>query len=173
MSRTVKEWKNFCPDAACLLKDWNVYVKMGNCTEEPCLWGGTVQLLHQNYIICSLYTEDCYPPTPVPSPYRKMKARRKTGQDTEAALAGLSPRLNPTNCPVLPADAAGEEITSTKIAEKALQSHCLQACPESNVTSKQQWIDLQKFSTLISCHVNLRNRNMSSCNRSSRMPTNH
>lgn len=116
----------------------------------------------------------CYPPTPVPSPYRKMKAHRKTSTHRGSACRTTFPRLNPTNSFVLPADVAGEEITSPKMAEKGLHSHtALKHVPESNVTSKQQWIDLQKFSTLISCHVNLCSRNVSGSNRPSRMPSRH
>lgn len=152
-----------------------VCVKMWNCIEELCLWGGTVHLLHQNYIICSLSTEDLSPTKPSSFSLQEDEGTQENRATCRCSTHRIiSTRLKPTNSSMLPADVAGEEITSSKVVEKDLYSHiALKHVPESNATSRQQWIDLQKFSTLISCYVTLCNKNVRGSNRSHRMPATH
>lgn len=146
------------------LKIETVYVKMWNCTEEPCLWGGTVQLLHQNDITWSLCTEDLLPTNPGSFSLQEGEGTQENRGSTHSTT---SHRLNPTNSSVLP---AGVEITPQRWLKRSAQSHCLKACPS---LMPHPGIDLQEFSTLISCHVNLCNRNVRGSNRSHRMPTSH
>lgn len=133
MSRTVKEWKNFCPDAACLLKDWNCLcqdVKLhrrahrrvcGEAQSSSCT-------KITEFVLCT--QKICCSPTPVPSPYRKMKAHRKTGQDTEAALAGLClPDFTPQTHLCLLLTLLGKKSHPRDGWESSTQSHCLKPCP--------------------------------------------
>lgn len=127
--------------------------------------------LHQNGITYSLYIDL------LPTNHGSLSLQEdegKQGNMQRQYLQDNSSQTNPTRSSALPADVDEQAITSPKTAEKDVHSHtALKHVPESNATSKQQWINLQKFSTPISCLANLCNRDVSGSQRQSRMPTSH
>lgn len=145
---------------------------MWNCRAKPYLPGGTVMLSHQNGIICSLYRRFVTHQPQSLLPTGRWKHTGKPGGVQRQYLEDNSSQTNPTRSSALPAHVDEWAITCPKTAEKDLHSHtALKHLPESNATSRQQWIDLSKSSTLISCLVNLCNRGGSSSYTETRMPT--
>lgn len=116
------------------------HVNMYNYVTKPHLSGGTVTLLYNNHIICSLYMEDLLPTKH--SSFSLQEDERNQENIQRQDLQGNSSQTNSTRCSALPPDVDEQAITSPKTVGKDVHSPTvLKHVPKSNATSKQQWIN--------------------------------